>query len=333
MGVPRLDVDPSRPDVRSGGGCRPDGGDWDADRGRAHAGRHRRRLRSGRVRDQLAPRRLASLLDRSRGGPLARRLQRGRDHRPPGRRSASSPTIGLRRPSGTGAQCQMALPPTRRLRGVLAPGDVIRLEGDAVVMLDQTRLPGERVDRRCVPTAELCTAIRELAIRGAPAIGIAAAMGMAQAARRSPPRAPPGCATELAGARRSWPRRGRRRSISAGRSSAATRRSSRAPRAAAGRAAGGARAARAAHPRGRGRPLPRDGAPRRRAAARGRARAHALQRRRARDRRLRLGARRRARRARARSEHPRLGRRDATAAAGRAADRLGARARTASRTR
>jgi methylthioribose-1-phosphate isomerase len=66
---------------------------------------------------------------------------------------------------------------------VLAPGDVIRLEGDAVVMLDQTRLPGERVDRRCVTTGELCTAIRELAIRGAPAIGIAAAMGMAQAAR------------------------------------------------------------------------------------------------------------------------------------------------------
>ena len=67
---------------------------------------------------------------------------------------------------------------------MLAPADVIRLEGDAVVMLDQTLLPGERSDRRCGTTAELCTAIRELAIRGAPAIGIAAAMGMAQAARR-----------------------------------------------------------------------------------------------------------------------------------------------------
>jgi methylthioribose-1-phosphate isomerase len=68
---------------------------------------------------------------------------------------------------------------------VLAPADVIRLEGDAVVMLDQTRLPGERVDRRCRTVPELCAAIRELAIRGAPAIGIAAAMGMAQAARAS----------------------------------------------------------------------------------------------------------------------------------------------------
>ncbi|MDX6538319.1 MAG: methylthioribose-phosphate isomerase [Gaiellales bacterium] len=70
-------------------------------------------------------------------------------------------------------------------RQVLAPADVIRLESDAVVMLDQTRLPGERVDRRCTTVSELCQAIRELAIRGAPAIGIAAAMGMAQAARTS----------------------------------------------------------------------------------------------------------------------------------------------------
>jgi methylthioribose-1-phosphate isomerase len=68
---------------------------------------------------------------------------------------------------------------------VLAPADVIRLEGDAVVMLDQTRLPGERVERRCTTVEELCAAIRELAIRGAPAIGIAAAMGMAHAAQTS----------------------------------------------------------------------------------------------------------------------------------------------------
>jgi methylthioribose-1-phosphate isomerase len=68
---------------------------------------------------------------------------------------------------------------------VLAPADVIRLEADAVVLLDQTRLPGERVERRCTNVAELCLAIRELAIRGAPAIGIAAAMGMAQTARSS----------------------------------------------------------------------------------------------------------------------------------------------------
>jgi methylthioribose-1-phosphate isomerase len=84
---------------------------------------------------------------------------------------------------------------------VLAPADVIRLEGDAVVMLDQTRLPGERVDRRCATVPELCDAIRELAIRGAPAIGIAAAMGMAQAARRSTAADLATLRSELAGAR------------------------------------------------------------------------------------------------------------------------------------
>jgi methylthioribose-1-phosphate isomerase len=84
---------------------------------------------------------------------------------------------------------------------VLAPADVIRLEADAVVMLDQTRLPGERGDRRCVSVPELCAAIRELAIRGAPAIGIAAAMGMAQAARRSDSGSLDGLRGELRSAR------------------------------------------------------------------------------------------------------------------------------------
>ena len=67
---------------------------------------------------------------------------------------------------------------------MLRPEDVIRLEIGAVVMLDQTRLPLERVDRRCETVEQLATAIRELAIRGAPAIGVAAAMGMALAAER-----------------------------------------------------------------------------------------------------------------------------------------------------
>ncbi len=83
---------------------------------------------------------------------------------------------------------------------MLAPADVIRLEDDAVVLLDQTRLPGERVDRRCATVPELCAAIRELAIRGAPAIGIAAAMGMAQAARRSSATGIPALRAELADA-------------------------------------------------------------------------------------------------------------------------------------
>jgi methylthioribose-1-phosphate isomerase len=67
---------------------------------------------------------------------------------------------------------------------MLQPERIIRLEDDAVVLLDQRRLPDEEVELRCASTAELVEAIRTLAIRGAPAIGIAAAYGYAAAARR-----------------------------------------------------------------------------------------------------------------------------------------------------
>jgi len=61
---------------------------------------------------------------------------------------------------------------------------IVRLEDDAVVVLDQRRLPEEEVELRCTTTEELVEAIRTLAVRGAPAIGIAAAYGVALAARR-----------------------------------------------------------------------------------------------------------------------------------------------------
>ncbi|HEY1315778.1 MAG TPA: S-methyl-5-thioribose-1-phosphate isomerase [Gaiella sp.] len=64
----------------------------------------------------------------------------------------------------------------------LAPERIVRLEDDAVVVLDQRRLPGEEVDLRCANAAEVAEAIRTLAVRGAPAIGIAAAYGLALAA-------------------------------------------------------------------------------------------------------------------------------------------------------
>ena len=66
----------------------------------------------------------------------------------------------------------------------LAPHRILRLEDDAVVVLDQRRLPGEEVDLRCRTTADVADAIRTLAVRGAPAIGIAAAYGIALAAER-----------------------------------------------------------------------------------------------------------------------------------------------------
>jgi len=71
---------------------------------------------------------------------------------------------------------------SRRSRAVLDPESIVRLEDDAVVVLDQRRLPEEIVELRCHDAAELADAIRTLAVRGAPAIGVAAAYGMALAA-------------------------------------------------------------------------------------------------------------------------------------------------------
>jgi methylthioribose-1-phosphate isomerase len=66
----------------------------------------------------------------------------------------------------------------------LEPHEIVRLEDDAVVVLDQRRLPAEAVELRCTTVAEVAEAIRVLAVRGAPAIGIAAAYGIALAAER-----------------------------------------------------------------------------------------------------------------------------------------------------
>jgi methylthioribose-1-phosphate isomerase len=67
---------------------------------------------------------------------------------------------------------------------VLEPEQIVRLEADRVVMLDQRRLPDEVVELVCSSANEVAEAIRGLAVRGAPAIGVAAAYGYALAARR-----------------------------------------------------------------------------------------------------------------------------------------------------
>jgi methylthioribose-1-phosphate isomerase len=55
----------------------------------------------------------------------------------------------------------------------------------AVVMIDQRRLPGEEVYLRCRDPHEVARAIKDMAIRGAPAIGVAAAFAIALCARNS----------------------------------------------------------------------------------------------------------------------------------------------------
>ena len=66
----------------------------------------------------------------------------------------------------------------------LSPEQIVRLEGDAVVVLDQRRLPDEEVELRCESAFEVAEAIRTLAVRGAPAIGVAAAYAFALSAER-----------------------------------------------------------------------------------------------------------------------------------------------------
>jgi methylthioribose-1-phosphate isomerase len=63
-------------------------------------------------------------------------------------------------------------------------------QGNRVVLLDQRRLPAEELYLECRSWPEVAEAIRTLAVRGAPAIGVAAAGGVALAALAS--RAPTG---------------------------------------------------------------------------------------------------------------------------------------------
>src|SRR6266446_4634613 len=61
----------------------------------------------------------------------------------------------------------------------------IAREDDVVVMIDQRKLPSKEVYVRCKTAAEVARAIKTMVIRGAPAIGIAAALGIALGMRKS----------------------------------------------------------------------------------------------------------------------------------------------------
>ena len=61
----------------------------------------------------------------------------------------------------------------------------IEWKDDAIVMIDQRKLPAMEVYVSCKTAQEVAKAIRTMVIRGAPAIGVAAAMGIALGMRRS----------------------------------------------------------------------------------------------------------------------------------------------------
>lgn len=67
----------------------------------------------------------------------------------------------------------------------LAPEDILSLRDGAVVMLDQTRLPAEVVQVTYTAWPEVVDAIKTMVVRGAPAIGVAGAMGVALAAHQA----------------------------------------------------------------------------------------------------------------------------------------------------
>ena len=58
-------------------------------------------------------------------------------------------------------------------------------QGDTIVMVDQRKLPGQEIYVRCRTAQEVARAIRTMIIRGAPAIGVSAAMGIALGMQRS----------------------------------------------------------------------------------------------------------------------------------------------------
>jgi methylthioribose-1-phosphate isomerase len=55
----------------------------------------------------------------------------------------------------------------------------VEWQDDCVVMIDQRKLPGAEVYVKCRTAAEVARAIKTMVIRGAPAIGVSAAMGLA----------------------------------------------------------------------------------------------------------------------------------------------------------
>ncbi len=74
----------------------------------------------------------------------------------------------------------------------------IRWTPEGVVVLDQRRLPGEVVYHTYTDYREVAKAIQDMVIRGAPAIGVAAAMGIAIGVERSQAKSLPELRTEFA---------------------------------------------------------------------------------------------------------------------------------------
>ena len=61
----------------------------------------------------------------------------------------------------------------------------IEWKDDSVIMIDQTKLPNELLFVTCSDYKQVANAIKTLVVRGAPAIGVSGAFGLALAALQS----------------------------------------------------------------------------------------------------------------------------------------------------
>src|SRR5882757_3391304 len=90
-------------------------------------------------------------------------------------RPRSRNSWGSRCPRRRASRC----PSNDRLRVSPHMVETIEWTADGVVMIDQTRLPLHEEYVTCRNYEEVATAIRDMIIRGASAIGVAVAMGVA----------------------------------------------------------------------------------------------------------------------------------------------------------
>ena len=70
-------------------------------------------------------------------------------------------------------------------------------KNNSVVLIDQTKLPNKLVHVKCKDYEEVADAIKKLVVRGAPAIGVTAAFGLALAAQQSKAKTLPEFMTDL----------------------------------------------------------------------------------------------------------------------------------------
>jgi methylthioribose-1-phosphate isomerase len=73
--------------------------------------------------------------------------------------------------------------PEAAISGARYSAAELAVDGDRVFLLDQRELPGREIYVALTDAAQVAEAIRSMIVRGAPAIGVAAAYGMALAAR------------------------------------------------------------------------------------------------------------------------------------------------------